>query len=311
MGWFLDVKLKFNCEKQYPKRDVLVASTLVLLTESPRWLLSVGKVKNAKKVLQKMAKVNKVVLPESVFEELNKEKLCLKTVPPKNDSTDSFFSLFRYQNMRRKTLIIYYCASSMSLLYYGLTFNVGNIAGNNYTNALIAGAVEIVAYSSSMYLVETRCGRKLTICISSLTAAIATVSSAFISQCGGTLWVMVAVYMVGKFAATVGYAVSQLYAGELFPTTLRSVGVMSTSSCSILASSLAPLLLPLRMTWNPLPQLVFGGLSIMSAFMVLTLPETRRRKLPANIKEAEMFGKKHPSCKKTTKELHDVNGTMV
>ncbi|XP_077870627.1 organic cation transporter protein-like [Saccoglossus kowalevskii] len=282
-----------------------------LLTESPRWLLSVGKVENAKKLLQKIAKVNKVVLPESVFEELNKEKCCLKTIPPKNDSTDSFFSLFRHRNMRRKTLIIYYCVSSMSLLYYGLTFNVGNLGGNNYMNALIAGAVEIVAYFSSMYLVETRCGRKLPICISSLTAAIATVSSAFISQCGGTLWVMVAVYMVGRFAATVGFAVSQLYAGELFPTTLRSVGVMSTSSCSILASSLAPLLLPLRMTWNPLPQLVFGGLSIMSSFMVLTLPETRRRQLPANIREAEMFGKKHLSGKKITKELHDVKGTMV
>ncbi|XP_006812591.1 organic cation transporter protein-like [Saccoglossus kowalevskii] len=282
-----------------------------LLSESPRWLLSVGKVEQAKKVLQKMAKVNKVILPESVFEDLNKEKCVLKNVhsEDKHEFTGKVTTgieqayLLSRTNLTDPRPTCLRAGSSLSLLYYGLTFNVGNLGGNNYTNALIAGAVEIVAYSSSMYLVETRCGRKLTICISSMIAAIATVSSAFISQCGGTLWVMVAVYMVGKFAATVGYAVSQLYAGELFPTTLRSVGVMSTSSCSILASSLAPLLLPLRMTWNPLPQLVFGGLSIMSAFLVLTLPETRRRKLPANINEAEMFEKKLPSCETMTKEL--------
>ncbi|XP_077870621.1 organic cation transporter protein-like [Saccoglossus kowalevskii] len=213
-----------------------------LLTESARWLLSVGKVEQAKKLLQKMAKVNKVVLPESVFEDLNGRLNddITKTCSEKK-STNTLFSLFRHRKMKRKTVIIYYCVSSMCLMYYGLTFNVGNLGGNNYTNALIAGAVEIVAYSSSMYLVETRCGRKLTICIFSMIAAIATVSSAFISQCGGTLWVMAAVHMVGKFAATVGYAVSQLYAGELFPTTLR----------------------------------------------------------------------KHPNCEKITKELHDVNGTMV
>ncbi|XP_002730702.1 organic cation transporter protein-like [Saccoglossus kowalevskii] len=182
--------------------------------------------------------------------------------------------------------------SSITLLYYGLTFNVRNLGGNDYSNALIAGAVEILAYSTSMYYVETRLGRKLTLCISTVIAAIGTVSSAFIPQCGNTLWVMVAVYMIGKYATTTAYGVTQLYSGEIFPTTVRAIGVMSSVSLSILVSALAPQLLVLRKVWNPLPQLVFGGLSIISACLVLILPETRGRRLPSNIQEAEIFGKK-------------------
>ncbi|XP_006811503.1 organic cation transporter protein-like [Saccoglossus kowalevskii] len=268
-----------------------------ILAESPRWLLSVGKVKKAKEVMQRMAKVNKVLLPDYIFESemfetLNSKDSDLKMPIPENGTTDTFITIFRYSNTRKKTLIIYYCSASITLLYYGLTFNVGNLGGNDYTNALIAGAVEILAYSSSMYFVETQLGRKITISVLTVIAIIATISSAFIPQCGDTLWVMVAVYMIGKYATSAAYGVTQLYTGEIFPTTLRAIGVMSAVSLSILASALAPYLLTLRKIWNPLPQLVFGGLSIISACLVLILPETRGRRLPANIQEAEIFGKK-------------------
>ena len=47
---------------------------------------------------------------------------------------------------------LYRCVTSM--VYYGLGFNSGNLAGNFYLNFAASGLVEIPAYLLATYLVE-------------------------------------------------------------------------------------------------------------------------------------------------------------
>lgn len=42
-------------------------------------------------------------------------------------------------------------------------------------------------------------------------------------------------------------------------------------------------------SWDPLPFLVCGAMAVTMAGVVLILPETRNRDLPANIEDAEKF----------------------
>lgn len=43
--------------------------------------------------------------------------------------------------------------------------------------------------------------------------------------------------------------------------------------------------------WRPLPQIIFGALTLTGGLMALALPETLNKKLPDSIEECENFGK--------------------
>ena len=62
--------------------------------------------------------------------------------------------LFRYPNMRTKTLILYYNWFVNSFAYYGLSLNMGKLTGgaNIYINFTISGVVEIPAYSAAIVI---------------------------------------------------------------------------------------------------------------------------------------------------------------
>ncbi|XP_006824129.1 organic cation transporter protein-like [Saccoglossus kowalevskii] len=267
-----------------------------ILPESPRWLLSVGKTERAKRIIKKIAKMNGVVLSEGEMDfdrdTLTDAKGCNSISPiTKPSFPGNVIDIMCLQNMRKISLILYLNGIAISMAYYGLSYNTTNLGGNDYINTAIAGAVEIPAYFASMFLIETRLGRKLTYCIFCMFAGMASICSAFIPKCGTFLWISTAVTMTGKFAITIAYSLVYLYAAELFPTTSRSLGVSLTGVFGMTGSILSPVILQMRKTWNPLPPLVFGIFTIVAGVLVLLLPETRGRKLPETMKETEANGK--------------------
>ena len=55
-------------------------------------------------------------------------------------------------------------------------------------------------------------------------------------------------------------------------------------------SIIAPLTLTLSKTWAPLPQVIFGSVSVAAGLLTLFLPETLGQKLPETLEEGEDFG---------------------
>ena len=60
-------------------------------------------------------------------------------IPPHGDGQSTkkttggifaFVNLFKTPNMRKKTLIIYYCWFATAMIYYGLTLNSNNVGGS-------------------------------------------------------------------------------------------------------------------------------------------------------------------------------------
>ncbi|XP_022106159.1 organic cation transporter protein-like [Acanthaster planci] len=81
----------------------LFFSFLSFLPESPRWLISKRKFKQAEKVIRKIAKVNGSSVPANLFSET--DELQEKTVLTRQATQ---IDLFRTPNMRKKTLNIFY-----------------------------------------------------------------------------------------------------------------------------------------------------------------------------------------------------------
>ena len=65
----------------------------------------------------------------------------------------------------------------VSLLYYGLSLNVGNLGGDIYVNYAISSGVEVVAYTVSVPLIWYM-GRKKFYCVCMLTGGVSLLASA-------------------------------------------------------------------------------------------------------------------------------------
>ena len=110
------------------------------MPESPRWLITQGRVEEAKVILQKAAKTNGKVWPS--------EDSNLQLDERKENADDgavpqaSILALFRTPNLLKNTLIQYFNWFTASFVYYALTFNSGTLfPGNIYINTLISGLI--------------------------------------------------------------------------------------------------------------------------------------------------------------------------
>ncbi|GBO35488.1 Organic cation transporter protein, partial [Araneus ventricosus] len=129
-----------------------------LLPESPRWLISQGRIKEAEKIVTKATKTNGNYL-SNVDARL---KMMMETRKVHESKTESgtILDLFRTPGLWQMTLIIYFTWFSGLFVYYGLSYNTNELAGDPFVNFALSGAVEFPAYFLTMFAIYSK-GRKI------------------------------------------------------------------------------------------------------------------------------------------------------
>ncbi|ELU05582.1 hypothetical protein CAPTEDRAFT_153730 [Capitella teleta] len=263
----------------------------LFVDESPRWLLARRREKEAVAILNHMAKVNKgpdARLPDDVH--FKEEGICQET---KAQKTGSPLDLFRTPNLRKKTCIIWLQWFTISLVYYGLSLNVGRLPGSVYLNSFLLSGVELPGYLTGIFLLE-RIGRKKTTGGSTMLAGFATILCIPFLLNSNLEDVATGLSIVGKGAAAAGFAAIYVYTAELYPTNIRNIALGSASMVARVSGMAAPFVGGQMVdVWSGLPSLCYGVLGLLSGALVFLLPETVGMKLPESIEEAEAFGKKN------------------
>lgn len=266
------------------------------IPESARWLLTKGRVQEAKDLLQRASLENGVEIPNDAIESLLN-----------NNSSDSkpdykkasLFDLFRYPNLRRKSILLFFNWLVNSGTYYGLSWLASNLGGNDYVNFVISGVVEIPAYTFLIFTLN-RWGRKVILCGCMVISGLSLLATLFVPA--EMPWLVVALAMVGKLAITSSYGAIYVFTSEQFPTVIRNVGLGASSAFARIGGVIAPYVNYLSEIWTPLPLVIFGSCALTGGMMSLLLPETLNKKLPESIQDGELFGKK-PSKKKKKQQL--------
>ncbi|XP_055457642.1 solute carrier family 22 member 13 [Psammomys obesus] len=257
-----------------------------VLPESPRWLLSQGRTEEAKQLVQKAASVNRRPLPPELLNQLVLEK-----TGPSGNALD----LFRHPHLRKVTLILIAVWFVDSLVYYGLSFQVGDFGLDIYLTQLIFGAVEVPARLSSILLME-KLGRKWSQLGSLTLAGAVCIVVIFIP---GDLSVVVTVLaVVGKFASSAAFTTTYVYTAELFPTIIRQTGMGLVSTFSRVGGIISPLVMLLEQYHKAVPMLIFGSLPIGAGLLCALLPETRGQTLKDTLQDLELG--RHPRSLKTS-----------
>ena len=131
---------------------ILVVFYAPILLESPRWLLSVGRVEDAECITRTMASRNGRSVP--LDWKLNKSLSKASKEEKNNSNKASFLDLFRTPQMCGKTLILYGNWFVVSLTFYGLTLNSTHLGNDFHVNFMIKGALEFPAYVIAFLLVR-------------------------------------------------------------------------------------------------------------------------------------------------------------
>ncbi|KAK6169545.1 hypothetical protein SNE40_020580 [Patella caerulea] len=269
--------------------SVLLLAIFWFIPESPRWLASQNKTEKAEMILRRAAEVNKVELPVKLF-----DKDTLDSGPQA-----TVYEMFTSPVLLIRSLIIFFNWMVVSMVYYGLGLNVGNLGGDIYLNFTAANIVETAAYFLCLILLD-RWGRKAVHCTSMLLGGIACILTIFplLYLDKSYEWVTITLSMVGKLGASASFAVSFVFAAELFPTITRNSAVGFSSFCARVGGMISPYVADLGTIVNgdfgtALPLLVFGGASVAAGLLSLLLPETLNQTLPETIEDAKQFGRKN------------------
>ncbi|KAL0880502.1 hypothetical protein ABMA27_002902 [Loxostege sticticalis] len=265
----------------------LVLSYYWILPESVRWLLSKGKFEEARKVLEKVARVNRTEISEKSMAAL------MNPPPPPASETiqqnDSLLkSIVKSKVLLRRVLTTPIWWITTTFVYYGLSINSTSLSDQMHLNYMLTVGIEIPGFYSAVLILD-RIGRKPTLCGGFFLSAACNIAFAFIP--GDMTILRLVIFLLGKFGIALVFTSLYLYTSELYPTQYRHSLLAFSSMIGRVGSITAPLTPVLTQYWHGIPSIMFGSMAMLSGVLVLTQPETLGTKMPDTLAEAEALGK--------------------
>ncbi|XP_033254209.1 organic cation transporter protein [Drosophila miranda] len=259
---------------------------ICLVPESPRWLLTTGRVDKSVKVLERIARHNRAPT-ETIKPEIEAAYQAMASKQPTKKG--NVLDLFRTPYLRLKTILMANNWLVVCMVYYGVAQYIAKLGGDIFLNVLIAALLGIPGTLLCVVLTKYL-GRKLTLMLSNGLSAIGLLLLVFLYKSKQLYQVICAT--VGLFGASITFPNVYLYGAELFPTVVRSNGMGLCSMVGRIGGLVAPLINELSWYGAWITPLIFGIASILAVLGTIFLPETRGMPLPETLEDGEKFGRK-------------------
>ena len=217
--------------------------TLMLFSdvmESPKYLLSKGKVKESKAVLRQVARFNGVEndLDVDLLSSVNRShstKLSISTF------ISNYVTLFRPKNIKNTCLLVM-LNFAVTSTYYGLTLgdvSKEHIIGNIYQQQILASALEVPGLIFIVPLADSF-GRRKTMISILVTYAASMMALAVTPPTHQTLRLVG--YLLARMAGQAAYALKWIINAESYPTSCRNAGLSLASIVGQIGGLVGPLL---------------------------------------------------------------------
>ncbi|XP_043826898.1 solute carrier family 22 member 20-like [Dromiciops gliroides] len=273
------------------------------LPESSRWLLLHGKSHLAIQNLRKVATLNG---KREEGQRLTKEVVSayMQSESSVGRPSSSVLDLFRTPAIRKVTCCLMVVWFSNSLAYYGLAMDLQKFGLSIYLVQVMFGVIDIpamlVSTTTMIYV-----GRRATVASFLILAGFMVIANMFVPQDMQTL--RTAQAALGKGCLASSFISVYLFAGELYPTQVRQMGMGFVSVNARLGGMAAPLVSMLAEYHSALPPVIFGATAILAGVAVCFLMETRNMPLVETIEAMERRAKGCLSKEDTKEKSEEVS----
>ncbi|XP_038196771.2 solute carrier family 22 member 16 [Arvicola amphibius] len=270
-----------------------------MLPETPLWLISEGRYKEAQGVINTMAVWNKSS-PCDLAELLSLDMRSSCDQSCTGIRKLSLADLFHDWDVSKRTLIVWLVWFTTNFGYYIFFTEAVRAKENQQLYLFLVGATEIPVYFFICVCLD-RMGRRYTVVSCLLLASLFTALYVAMPLSHKTL--RTAAVLVLKTTAGSTFAFIFIYTAELYPTIVRCLAVGSSSTVARIASIIIPFI---NQYWIVLPQILFGILAVLSGLLSLNLPETLNKPLASTWEKTKQqapenkdgSGKAPPTAKK-------------
>ncbi|XP_007941927.2 solute carrier family 22 member 4 [Orycteropus afer afer] len=271
------------------------------IPESPRWLISQKKIKEAEDIIRKAAKMNNITVPAVIFDVELQE---LKSV--KHEKV-FILDLFRTWDVAIITIMFLLLWMLTSVGYFALSLNAPNLHGDAFLNCFLSALIEIPAYITAWLLLRTLPRRYII--------------AGVLFMGGGVLLLIqvvpadyyifsIGLAMLGKFGITSAFSMLYVFTAELYPTMVRNMAVGITSMASRVGSIIAPYFVYLGAYNRILPYILMGSLTVLIGILTLFFPESFGTTLPETFEEMQKM-KGFRSRKKTRESMKPEENSKI
>ncbi|XP_064639521.1 organic cation/carnitine transporter 2-like [Lineus longissimus] len=271
--------------------------------ESIRWLIAHGRIEEAEKIIERIAKFNKREKPNITcllqdMKDAEEEKLL------KKKKRYSYRHLFTTQEIRKHTLMMGYIWIANGLVYYGLAFGVKNLAGDRYLNLFLIGMIECVAQPTAGFLNE-RIGRRKSSMGFYTLASTGSLIVLILTLAAPDQGIVITVFaMCAWLGISGGWTAVQTMTCELFPTVVRNIGYGFCSTLARLSSIAGPQVVYISKYFKVAPFIVCSSFTLLQVIVLIFLPETKGKPLNEFIRKPSF---QHPDNKHAPKHGTDGN----
>ncbi|XP_062905496.1 organic cation/carnitine transporter 2-like isoform X2 [Mobula hypostoma] len=264
--------------------EVLYIPFWWLIPESPRWLITQGRVNEAEKIVQGFAAKNGIRNVGVIFQVTDSREYTLLNTSNNQKHPHSFLDLVKTSSIRNVTILSFLVWMITSTGYFVLTLGTPNMYGDPYLNCLISAFSEIVAYTIAWWMTHNA-PRRLSTSLTLLLGGAVLLAVQFIPS--SLHYFAGALVMIGKTGITICFSIIYVFSAELYPTVVRNMGIGVCTMASRIGSIISPYFVYLGVYDRMLPFMLMGALILLAGSFCLLLPETREQPLPETVNQVQ------------------------